>query len=612
MPKYIYKTFALFLAFFMLCNIAGPSYTAAALPKFLGGSGYGVGGQKANIEGQYPTFWDKLMKQQSYVSMYQGVREMAMYKYKDAANSFAKAVIKNPDDPFPHVFLGMALYWQGQVDAAMAEYRLALELDPKNDEAHQLLGIAHAWKGEINEALKCFEKAIEINPNRADAQMNIGSTYSALGKMDETLFHFRKAVSLDKKHPLYQYQLASIYERLGRDSLAEESFKKAISLFPYYEEAYLALAVLYEKINKNTNAEINYKKALKIKPGDSVARLRLANLLAKQNRKTEALEILNRGFLISPLSNEGLGLSLHYSGGASASSPAGGADAQKEGEDASQIEGNKQLDQFKNRLEKVPSSRQITIEVELSLTPKLEHSKIELAPAGDSVAIKQPSALAQAIEAADDAQAIRTFSRSFILVSANDEDRKEQLDSIFEGFKNVLTAAGDKYDVQMALRAGTPVTDTSVLGGQSSGTGPTSSLGANTKAGYNPYMVGNDMGLWTPNKNWVNYIREVMPDILQRLTANNPADYMVAGLAYMALGQGNDALEAFTKAQELFTKDNPKDLSKMLQLTGLGKGTAYIVLGDEARALKEYKEVTKINPSNEIANTNIAVLSEEK
>jgi tetratricopeptide (TPR) repeat protein len=596
MPSIANRTTAQFLICVLVFGGAA-AQAAGALPKFMGGSGIGISGNKGNIESRYPSFWDNLMKQQSYYNMYQGVREMAAFRYKDAAQSFAKAVVKNPGEAYPHILLGMALYWQGSVDAAMAEYRAALKLAPDNDEARQLLGIAYAWKGDIKAALEEFEKAVELAPKRADAQMNLGSANAALGNLDETLFRFRNAVNLDKRHPLYQYQLASLYERLGRDSLAEESFKKAIGLYPNYGEALLALAVLYEKMGKNTAAEINYKKALKSKPGDSIARLRLANLLAKENRKDEAADILSRGFLISPLSNEGLGLSIHYNGS---------ADAAARGESG---QNDMRLDQFKNRLLKVPPSTRINIEVEMSLSPKLKPQRIDAAPGGD---FKQSaSALANAVEAGDKEDGTTTFSRAFILAGGTEDERKEQLGKIFEDLKNVQKAAGEQYEITMALRASAPVTDRGVFGAASSGLGPTASLGSpSSKAGYNPYMVGNDMGLWTPNKNWVAYIKDVLPEISRRAEGQNPRDCLVAGLAAITLGQGAQALEAFEKALQTLNGAGPEEAKKLRQITGLGKGTAYIVTGDDAAALKEYKEVLQLNPFNETAKLNIAVLEE--
>ena len=42
------------------------------------------------------TVWDQIMQDQSRSDMMRGLGEMSLARYKDAQNSFAKAVIKNP------------------------------------------------------------------------------------------------------------------------------------------------------------------------------------------------------------------------------------------------------------------------------------------------------------------------------------------------------------------------------------------------------------------------------------------------------------------------------------------------------------------------------------
>lgn len=597
-------------ALFLLA--AAPCIARAALPQFMGGSGVGIGGQKANLDGNYPTFWDNLMKQQSYSNLAQGMAEMNALKYKEAAQTFGKAVIKNPQEPYPHIFLGIALYWQGQVDPAMAEYRAALALDPKNAEALQLLGIAYAWKGDIKSALDNFKQAVEINPNRPDTQMNLGSTYAALDNLDDALYHFRRAVELDERHPLYQYQLASLYEVMGRDDMAHDAFKKAIRLYPSYEEAMLALAVLYEKMNSNNLAEFNYKKALKLKPGDSVARLRLANLLIKENRKKEAMEILDKAFFISPLSEEGLALSIAYTGGAASSSSSGAQPAQQ----------NKQLEQFKHRVQKIPSSKQIVIEVEVVFEPRTTavvqkpapvktaqitengtKNKKTKKPAQTKPPKKSKSALAAAVEA-QDTQA-STFTRAFAVNDTTPEGRAEQLNKIFDGLNNVLTEGGKEYNVKMSLRARAKAEPAGLFDKKPANDNPTNSMGGNSKAGYNPYMVGNDMGLWVAGKGWMKYIQDIFDEVSARAEDGVGEDLMLEGLSYMALGKGQEALESFSKAQQNFGND--KDLQA---LSGLAKGTAFVVLGDDNSALNEYKAVLAINSKNKTALNNIEVLTQ--
>ena len=593
--------------------------SGAALPKFMGGSGLGISGNKANLEGKYPTFWDNLMERQSYANMYQGVRALSMSKYKDAEQAFAKAVIKNPNDTYGHTFLGIALYWQGQVDQAMAEYRTALKLDPDNAEAHQLLGIAYAWKGDINSALESFKKAVELAPDRPDSQMNLGSTYAALGNYDEALFHFRNAVRLDKTHPLYHYQLGSLYEVMGRDKLAEDSFKKALHLYPSYEEDILALAVLYEKQNSLTNAEVNYKKALKIKPGDSVARFRLANLLIKQNKKEDALSLISRGFLISPLSDEGLALSVSYGGSPATSTPPAPpkkSDGKKQNNGKNDFPdtplplpentfpaADKQLESFKKRLQRIPADKTVNIDLEIRLEPKLKPAAIteNSVSETDTKSVNQKSLLQASVEAADKESAVKSFSRSFSIRPSGQEERKEFLDRIFRGLNDALENASKDYNVKLSIRGGSAVADSSSL--------KNNAAASNNKAQYNPYMVGNDMGLWVAGKGWVKYVQEVLPEAESRLKNGGAVDYMLYGLAALTLGEGKEALESFTSAyMEGFAKDD----KNIQEVSLLGRGTAYIILGLEDEALKQYEAALSVNPENKIALENKKILTDEE
>lgn len=586
------RKFVFFLSLFLInCSIC-----LAALPKFLGGSGLGINAQKANLENNYyPTYWETLMKEQSSLNLKQGFYDLAKHNYKAAEMTFAKATIKDPTKPYPHIFLGISLYWQGKLEEAMAEYRAALDLDPENAQAHQLLGIAYAWKGEIQPALEHFQIAYKKEPNRADVNMNLGSTYGALNDYENSLFHFRRAVELEPRHPLYLYQLGSLYEFLGRDELAKESFRKSLKLYPYYEEAILALAVLSEKLGENARAKGYYNKSLSLKPGDSIARLRLVNLLLKQDKFEDTLDMIQRAFLIAPVSNEGLALSISY-GGKSAQ----GSAQNNTQDDNEQNTLDNQLAQFKKRLSKISSEEEINVQVQTEITPKNFNPLVEKT----NTETPQPTSL---FDKKFEQNLSNTFSRSFTLAPATQEGRKEQLDKLFEGLNNVLKEGSKENDVKMFIQASGLKKDAPSLSTQNTAYGQAqNSIGA--KATYNPYNVGNDMGLWVVGKSWLKYVEEVQNEIEQN-TLKEPTlqNYILSGFMYLTLGQGAQAFDNFKKANSLVKENN-----ELKEICLLGMGTSFIVLGEEEEAKQIYNEVLKINPNNKIAQNNIEILNAEE
>jgi superkiller protein 3 len=73
-------------------------------------------------------------------------------------------------DAQSHFNLGVVFAGKEQWDDAIAEYKRAIELDPKFAKAYMNLGIALAAKNRLDDAIAEYKKAIEIDPKNSDAQ----------------------------------------------------------------------------------------------------------------------------------------------------------------------------------------------------------------------------------------------------------------------------------------------------------------------------------------------------------------------------------------------------------------------------------------------------------
>lgn len=76
----------------------------------------------------------------------------------------------DPRHAAAHTNLGLALFNHGEPDAAIAEYRLALEIEPRSARSHNHLAIALEDKGDAAGAVAEYEQALAIDPRIRDAE----------------------------------------------------------------------------------------------------------------------------------------------------------------------------------------------------------------------------------------------------------------------------------------------------------------------------------------------------------------------------------------------------------------------------------------------------------
>ena len=507
--------------------------------------------------------------------MRRGMDEMSRARYKEATDSFARAVIKNAKSPLPYLLLGASLYWSGKVEDAVSEYKEAQRLDPKNPLSYQLLGIAAGWKGDVKQAQEYFLQANSLDENKADTHMNLGSTYAVERNWEKALEHFRRAVELAPQEPLYHYQLGTLYESMGRDEQAEESFKKALRLFPSYEDAQLSLGALEEKLNRPQEALKYYKKAVHTKPGDYVARLRYAFLLAKQGNKKKAREVLAEAFSITRFKPEGLALNAVYR--------ASGRSAE---------DFKKQIDHFKTGLEKVSASKAVNIEVSLEYNPVSSAHK-NTTRRGQT--FEQAYQTLRPENAAQDGLAPRAFKRMFTLPETTAEERQQQIDNLISGLEQAVLAGSGKYNVNLSMQGRTVDFASPSALTQNNLTAP--------KAVYDPRIVGNDMGLWVMGRTWIFFVEDAAAELQDSLSVCAPDNLcdLLMGVAALARGNSGEAAQAFLAAQN----KNPQDV-----LSWLGLGTAAVVAGQDDEARTHYERALRLEPKNKIAVRNLKVLAE--
>jgi tetratricopeptide (TPR) repeat protein len=83
----------------------------------------------------------------------------------------------------------LALERQGDYDAALTSYRLALRQKPNNHKVLQNMAIAYSKLGQLDEAVRCYRRALAIEPRLSGAHYGLAFLLLRKGEVADAAFH---------------------------------------------------------------------------------------------------------------------------------------------------------------------------------------------------------------------------------------------------------------------------------------------------------------------------------------------------------------------------------------------------------------------------------------
>jgi tetratricopeptide (TPR) repeat protein len=116
--------------------------------------------------------------------------------WKDDLTLWRDVAAKSPGKPRAHSSLALAHAERGEMQEAIAEFRIALRLQPWNPNALYNLGNAYRLTGDLEDALRLYERAVLVAPGLAMAHNNLGALYQAMGRADDAERELREALRL--------------------------------------------------------------------------------------------------------------------------------------------------------------------------------------------------------------------------------------------------------------------------------------------------------------------------------------------------------------------------------------------------------------------------------
>lgn len=155
---------------------------------------------------------------------------------------------------------GWDFYVEDKYREAIESYDKAIALNPRYAEAYQYRGAAYELLEEYDQALDDYNKACQLNPKDPYAFSSRGGLHKKLKLYDKALEDYESAIRLDSLNPRPYTGRGDVYAELKNYDNALDDYAKAIELNPQYGFTYESRAKVYRKLGLVKEAEADERK----------------------------------------------------------------------------------------------------------------------------------------------------------------------------------------------------------------------------------------------------------------------------------------------------------------------------------------------------------------
>lgn len=159
---------------------------------------------------------------------------LQMHREEEAKRLFADIIRASRNEPLWHVAIGDAYREAQYYPEAVAQFKLAIALDPKAPHAEFFLGLTYLqmnqW-GPSSDSLQHLRKAVEISPHEYLSNFYLGALESTDGSdLVSSDRHLQAAAEADPKQPEVWLYLGLNANREHNGAAAEKDFRRSIEL----------------------------------------------------------------------------------------------------------------------------------------------------------------------------------------------------------------------------------------------------------------------------------------------------------------------------------------------------------------------------------------------
>jgi|SRR5579871_1086966 len=235
-----------------------------------------------------------------------------------------------PEDPVPHLYLGLAAHARHNFASAKIHFEKAGDLARENPEVQPVVFETYLETGDLEnargilerkpsaegwrmlaeaydrfkkpeDAYRAFSQAIEADPNSEDNYVALAEFSSGHGNGEFALQAVARGLEKRPQSATLIFERGLLFAEQGDRKQAEASFQEAGRMKPDWALPEMALGVSKLESGDAAQAAVEFQKARTIDPNDYRAHFLYATALSRGNRnRQEAMEALHRAIQLNP------------------------------------------------------------------------------------------------------------------------------------------------------------------------------------------------------------------------------------------------------------------------------------------------------------------------
>lgn len=220
--------------------------------------------------------------------------------YKEAEESFQKAIVLHPGNSEAYIGLGWVAWKTKRYPQAEEFFRKALEIEPSEEEAYIGLGYSFVGREEYSQAEASFKEAIALNPKSAGGYSGLSAVYASLRQFDALELLGQEYIRKNPGNEWGYIILGNLYNSEGLYDKAEAEFRKALAMNPQNYNVYQGLGESCLNLRRYSEAERVFRYIAENNTGNPSGYVWLGRLYLVQERFPEAAQVLEKARAIAP------------------------------------------------------------------------------------------------------------------------------------------------------------------------------------------------------------------------------------------------------------------------------------------------------------------------